>query len=246
LSAQDRPGDPYLSVVIPVYNEAECVGAQVARLYQVLPSLGRSFEIVMVDDGSTDRTLDLLKAEKTRHPELRVIHFLKNCGQSAAMAAGFAAARGEAAVTLDADLQDEPEDIAKLLARLEAGGCEVVCGWRSQRHDNWLRRVSSRIANGVRNWVSGDDIIDTGCTLKVYKTEYLRKIRMFKGGHRFLPTLLKMEGARVEQLPVRHHPRLAGRSKYGVWNRLFKSSADLLAVRWMKSRQIRYQAEEIQ
>ena len=162
------------------------------------------------------------------------------------MAAGFAAARGEVAVTLDADLQDEPEDIAKLLARLGAGDCEAVCGWREKRHDNWLRRVSSRIANGVRNWVSGDDIIDTGCTLKVYRTEYLRKIKMFKGAHRFLPTLLKMEGARVEQLPVRHHPRAAGRSKYGVWNRLFKSSADLLAVRWMKSRHIRYQAEEIQ
>jgi glycosyltransferase involved in cell wall biosynthesis len=200
----------------------------------------------MIDDGSTDRTLELLRAERALHPELRVIRFLKNCGQSAAMAAGFAAARGEVAVTLDADLQDEPADIAKLLQRLEAGGCEAVCGWREKRHDNWLRRVSSRIANGVRNWVSGDDIIDTGCTLKVYKTEYLKRIRMFKGGHRFLPTLLKMEGARIEQLPVRHNPRLAGRSKYGVWNRLFKSSADLLAVRWMKSRQIRYQAEEVQ
>jgi glycosyltransferase involved in cell wall biosynthesis len=234
-----------VSVVVPVYNEAECVGPLCEALWAVLPGLGRPFEVLLVDDGSTDATPGLLAAEKARRPELRVIRLRRNSGQSAAMACGFNSARGEAVVTLDADLQNDPRDIPALLARLDSGECDVVCGWRRQRQDNWLRRVSSRIANGVRNRLSGETIADTGCSLKAYRTSFLRRIKMYNGMHRFLPTLLKMEGARVIEMPVNHQPRLAGQAKYGVWNRVFRSFHDLLAVRWMKLRHIDCDAEEV-
>ncbi len=234
-----------LSVVVPVYNEAECVAPLCAALYAVLPGLGRSFEVVLVDDGSSDDTTKLLAAEKERRESLRVVRLKRNCGQSAAMACGFDHARGRVTVTLDADLQNDPADIPGLLAKIDSGECDAVCGWRRKRQDNWLRRISSKIANGVRNKLSGETITDTGCSLKAYKTEYLRKIKMFKGMHRFLPTLLKLEGARVMEVPVGHRPRHAGQAKYGVWNRVFKSFRDLLAVRWMKRRHIDYDAEEM-
>jgi len=236
---------PYLSVVVPVYNEAECVPRLCAALYDVLPGLGRSFEVLLVDDGSSDRTPELLAEEKSRREALRVLRLRKNSGQSAAMAAGFRAARGEVVVTLDADLQNDPADIRLVLEPVAAGECDAACGWRQKRQDNWLRRISSRIANGVRNRLSGETISDTGCSLKAYRTEHLRRIKMYKGMHRFLPTLLKMEGARVIEVPVGHHPRHAGEAKYGVWNRVFRSFRDLLAVRWMKSRHIDCDVEEL-
>jgi glycosyltransferase involved in cell wall biosynthesis len=240
-----KSGPVDLSVVVPVYNEAECVGPLCEALWAVLPGLGRSFEVVLVDDGSRDDTPRLMAAEKARRPELRVVRLKRNCGQSAAMACGFDHARGEVTVNLDADLQNDPRDIPALLARIDSGECDAVCGWRQKRQDNWLRRVSSRIANAVRNRLSGETITDTGCSLKAYRTRFLRRIKMYKGMHRFLPTLLKMEGARVVEVPVNHQPRLAGKAKYGVWNRVFKSFRDLLAVRWMKSRHIDYEAEEV-
>jgi len=239
------PARPEISVVIPFYNEAECAGPQIEALYPVLRSLGRSFEILAVDDGSTDRTLEVLKAEKARHPELRVVRLAANSGQSAATAAGFAAARGALVFVMDGDLQADPADIPPMLARLEQGDCDAVCGWRQRRQDGWLRRASGRIANGVRNRVSGDRVIDTGCPLKLFRAEFLRRIPVFRGMHRFLPTLVRMEGARVAEMPVRHRPRPAGRSKYGVWNRVWAGSADLLGVRWLRSRHIRCHAEEI-
>lgn len=238
-------GVPELSVVVPVYNEAECVAPLCAELYAVLPGLGRSFEVILVDDGSSDDTPELLAAEKQRRDSLRVLRLRKNCGQSAALSCGFDHARGQVVITLDADLQNDPADIPLLLAKLDSGECDAVCGWRQKRRDTWLRRASSKIANGVRNKLSGETISDTGCSLKAYKTEFLRKIKMFKGMHRFLPTLLKMEGARVVEVPVGHRPRHAGEAKYGVWNRVFKSFRDLLAVRWMKRRHIDYDAEEV-
>jgi glycosyltransferase involved in cell wall biosynthesis len=236
--------NPDLSVVVPVYNEAECVAPLCEAIYAVVPGLGCSFEVVLVDDGSSDDTPRLLAAEKEKREGLRVVRLKKNCGQSAAMSCGFDHARGKVVVTLDADLQNDPADIPMLLEKIDSGECDVVCGWRQKRRDNWLRRISSKIANGVRNWLSGETISDTGCSLKAYKLEYLRKIKMFKGMHRFLPTLLKMEGARVVEVPVHHQPRHAGEAKYGVWNRVFKSLRDLMAVRWMKSRRIDYEAEE--
>jgi glycosyltransferase involved in cell wall biosynthesis len=243
-------GQPYLSVVVPVYNEAECVEPLCAAIWEVLPGLGCSFEVLLVDDGSGDDTPMMLAFEKERREHLRVIRLKRNSGQSAAMSAGFDRARGEVVVTMDADLQNDPADIPLLLEKIESGECDVVCGWRRDRQDNWLRRFSSKIANWVRNKLSGETITDTGCSLKAYRTEYLRKIKMFTGMHRFLPTLLKMEGARVLEVPVNHRPRLAGEAKYGVWNygvwnRVFRSFRDLLAVRWMKSRHIRVEAEEV-
>ncbi|MBN2491914.1 MAG: glycosyltransferase family 2 protein [Planctomycetes bacterium] len=236
---------PELSVVVPVYNEAECVGPLCDAIYAVLSALGRSFEVLLVDDGSSDDTPARLAREKSRREHLCVFRFRRNCGQSAAMSCGFDHARGRIVVTLDADLQNDPADIARLLEGIDSGEWDVVCGWRRQRQDSWLRRISSRIANAVRNRLSGETISDTGCSLKAYRTDFLRKIKVFSGMHRFLPTVLKMEGARVTEIPVHHRPRLAGKAKYGVWNRIFRSFRDLLAVRWMKARHIRYESEEI-
>lgn len=239
----DQP-TPELSVVVPAYNEAESIAPLLERLWPVLAGLGRAFEVLVVDDGSTDGTSERLRAEKRRRPELRAIRLARHSGQSAAMAAGFAAARGGAVVTLDADLQNDPADIPALLAAL--AGADVVCGWRRDRRDNWQRRLVSRLANAVRNLVSGERISDTGCSLRAYRAEYLRRLRPFRGMHRFLPTLLRMEGARVIEMPVVHHPRRAGRSKYGTWGRLLPGLVDLLAVRWMKSRRLDCRAEELE
>jgi glycosyltransferase involved in cell wall biosynthesis len=237
--------NPYLSVVVPVYNEAECVAPLCQSLFAALDALETSYEVILIDDGSGDATPQLLTEERRSRPRLRVFRLHQNCGQSAAMSCGFDRARGNVIVTLDADLQNDPADIKMLLEQLDSGDWDVVCGWRRQRQDNWLRRVSSSIANAVRNRLSGESIADTGCSLKAYRTEFLRRIKMFKGMHRFLPTLLKLEGARVTQVEVNHRPRHAGQTKYGVWNRLFKSFRDLLAVRWMKSRNISCQVEEL-
>jgi dolichol-phosphate mannosyltransferase len=167
------------------------------------------------------------------------LRFRRNFGQTAAMAAGFARSRGEYIVAMDADLQNDPRDIPSLLRALE--GHDAAVGIRTERRDGVVRRVASRIGNAVRNRVSGDDIIDTGCSLKAFRVDALRTIKLWNGMHRFLPTLIKLEGGSVVQVPVNHRPRLAGASKYGVWNRLFRSSADLLAVRWMKSRRLGYE-----
>lgn len=227
-----------VSVVIPVYNETESLPRLEEELVAALEPLGVPYEVILVDDCSTDGSSAMLDDICERRSAFRAVHFAENCGQSAAMAAGFRAARGEATVTLDADLQNDPADIRGLLEQMEAVDC--VCGWRRKRNDTWLRRVSSRIANGVRNRLSGETITDTGCSLKAYRTDLLQRIYLFRGAHRFLPTLLKMEGARVAETPVNHRPREQGTSKYGVWNRLFRSTYDLFGVRWMKSRVLGY------
>jgi glycosyltransferase involved in cell wall biosynthesis len=155
------------------------------------------------------------------------------------MAAGFRAALGSVIVTLDADLQNDPADIPILLEKM--GEYDCVCGWRMKRNDGWLRRISSRIANKVRNRLSGECIRDTGCSLKAYRADLLKRIYLFRGAHRFLPTLLKMEGATVTEVPVNHRPRELGRSKYGLWNRVFCSFRDLLGIQWMKCRLLNYE-----
>jgi len=155
------------------------------------------------------------------------------------MAAGFHMARGRAVVTLDGDLQNDPADIPRLVGMLK--DWDAACGVRARRRDTWWKRVSSRIANGFRNWVTDEDIIDTGCTLKAYRRECLEGLELYRGMHRFLPTLLKMRGYRVTQAHVSHHPRLHGRTKYGTWRRMWKGLADVWAVRWMKKNRIDYQ-----
>jgi len=227
-----------LSVVIPVYNEQENIAALCERLQAALADWPGEIELLFVDDGSTDTTLELLKRAQAGDARIRIAHFRRNLGQTAAMEAGFHLARGSAVVTLDGDLQNDPAEIPRL-ARLLAE-TDVVCGVRAHRQDTWWKRRSSRIANGFRNWMTGDDIVDTGCTLKAYRRECVARLELYNGMHRFLPTLLKMRGYRVMQVPVSHHPRRAGKTKYDTWRRLNKGLADVWAVRWMKKNWIGY------
>lgn len=240
----DRPSSPApaLSIVIPAYNEEANVEACYRELAEVGPELGRPFEIIFVDDGSSDGTFAALAALAQANPRVRVIRFRRNAGQTAALAAGFRAARGEIVVTMDADLQNDPRDIPRLLVAL--GPCDAVCGWRVDRRDPWAKRIASRVANAVRRHFTGDDVHDTGCTLKAFRRDALERLPLYRGMHRFLPALLRLEGFRVTELPVRHRPRRAGVSKYGNWGRLWAGLADLWAVRWMARRRLSYEIEE--
>jgi len=229
-----------LSVVIAVYNEAENITPLLGRVQSALADWPGSVELVFVDDGSTDSTLELLKRAQESDARLRIAHFRRNLGQTAAMAAGFRLAQGRAVVTLDGDLQNDPAEIPRLVGMLKDWDC--VCGIRVRRQDSWWKRISSRLANGFRNWVTGDNIVDTGCTLKAFRRECLEGLELYRGMHRFLPTLLKMRGYRVTQVPVSHHPRLHGKTKYGTWGRLVKGLADVWAVRWMKKNRLDYDA----
>ena len=232
--------DPALSIVIPVHNEEENAGPLLDQLLRALGDYPGGCELVFVDDGSTDRTLERLKKAAQLDGRIRVAHFRRNLGQTAALAAGFRLARGRAVATLDGDLQNDPADVPALVAMLN--DWDVVCGLRVKRQDNWLKRVSSRIANGFRNWATGDNIVDTGCTLKAYRREWLQQLELYNGMHRFLPTLLKMRGARVTQVPVHHRARLAGKTHYGTWGRMVKGLSDVWAVRWMQRNRIDYEA----
>ena len=231
-----------LSLVVPVYNERENLPLLVEEIARALA--GRRYEIVAVDDGSTDGSLDVLKTLKRARPELHVLAFAENAGQTAAFAAGFAAARGGVIVTLDADLQNDPADIAALVEELERSGAAAVAGYRVDRQDTGWKRLQSRIANGVRNRLNRETIRDTGCSLKAFRVEALRAVPLFNGMHRFLPTLIRMRGGRVTEVPVRHRPRRFGRTKYGMWNRVFRAFVDALAVRWMQRRALRYRVRE--
>jgi len=229
---------------VPCHNEEGNLEPLVAAIEEALQPSGMPFEIVLTDDCSTDGTWSVLQRLAAGNPRVRGQRFAENCGQSAAMWAGLRAARGGILVTLDADLQNDPRDLPKLLAGLAEADC--VCGSRVEARaagDNWVRRASSRIANAVRNRLSGESISDAGCCFRAFRRECIREIKFFKGGHRFLPTLIKMEGYTVKEVSIRHNPRASGASHYGVWNRLFKSFTDLLAVRWMKKRMIRYRVE---
>ena len=233
---------PELSLVVPVYNERDSLPLLLGEIAAALA--GRRYEIVAVDDGSADGSLDVLKALKRDHPELHIVAFAANAGQTAAFAAGFRAARGPVIVTLDADLQNDPADIPALVARLEATGVTAVVGYRVGRRDSGWKRLQSRIANAVRNGLNGETIRDTGCSLKAFRAEAVRSLLQYNGMHRFLPTLIKLQGGTVAEVPVRHRPRRFGRTKYGMWNRVFRSFADALAVRWMQRRALRYRVTE--
>ncbi len=211
------------------------------ELGAALSELPGGVEFVYVDDGSRDGSAAVLAALARRDARVRVLRFAENCGQSAAFAAGFEAARGELVATLDADLQSDPADLPRLLAALEHA--DVVNGVRSARQDGLVRKLSSRIGNGFRNWLTHESVTDVGCSLRVMRAEYLKRVKLYRGMHRFLPTLLRMEGARVTELPVRHRPRRHGRSKYGIANRAFAGFTDVLVVRWMQRRQIAYRLE---
>ncbi len=231
-----------LSVVIPVYNERESLVLLEEELGKSLNKLSMSHEIIFVDDGSLDGSSTLIRKMKEYNPHIRLLRFASNSGQTAAFAAGFKAARGDVVLTMDADLQNDPADIPVLLEGIRDH--DAVCGWRHKRNDPWIKKISSKIANFVRNKLSEESIADTGCSLKAFRRECLQNIRLYNGMHRFFPTLLKMEGFKVAQVKVNHHPRLHGQSKYNISNRLFSSFMDLLAVRWMKKRKMQFQIVE--
>jgi len=226
-----------ISFVIPVFNEAGNLRALHAELSAAAAGLGRPFEILFVDDGSSDEGPRILADLAAAHPEVRVIAMERNSGQSAALAAGFERASGDVIVTLDADRQNDPADLPAMLKLY--GEYDVVNGWRRDRRDPWSKRAASRIGNAVRNRLTGESIRDTGCSLKVMNAAMLKRVKMFRGLHRFLPTLLRLEGARVVEVPVNHRPRAAGVSKYTNLRRGWEGFQDLMAVRWMIRRALR-------
>ena len=232
--------------MVPAYNERENLAPLLAEIAAALagPPRPPSYEVIVVDDGSTDGTFEALKALRPQYPQLRVIAFERNAGQTAAFAAGFRAARASVVVTLDADLQNDPADIPRLVETLQRTGATAVAGYRATRRDTPWKRLQSRIANGVRNRLNGEVIRDTGCSLKAFRTEAVRAVPMFSGMHRFLPTLIKMQGGTVTEVAVGHRPRRHGVTKYGMWNRVLRSLMDAFAVRWMQRRALRYRVRE--
>jgi glycosyltransferase involved in cell wall biosynthesis len=226
---------PYLSVAVPIYNEAENVRALVEELLGVLRGLGKPFEILAVDDASRDASAAELGRLAAVHAELRVLRHRVNAGQSAAYATAFHAARGAVVVTMDGDRQHDPRDIPRLLEAL-APGVACVTGIRATRRDDGVKRLSSRLANGFRNAVTGAPVTDAGCTLRALRRECLGELPAFNGLHRWIPTLLQYQGWRVVELAIHHRPRTAGVSKYGIGNRLWRGLRDCFAMRWYRAR----------
>ncbi|HZZ44871.1 MAG TPA: glycosyltransferase family 2 protein [Tepidisphaeraceae bacterium] len=236
---------PYLSLIIPCYNEQENVPTLLQRVGDALGKVGRPFEVIVVDDGSTDQTPALLKAGMAQYPWLRVIRMAKNSGQSAAFEAGFEMGRGEILATIDADLQNDPEEIPRLLPLLDERRVDMITGWRKDRQDTRFRKWQSRQANRIRNWITQETVHDSASSLKIYRAPVMKGVKLFKGAHRYFPTLAKMRGYTVYETPVKHSQRFAGTAKYGFRNRAFVGIFDLFGVRWMKNRYLRYQAAEV-
>lgn len=231
-----------LSLVIPVFNEEANLPLLWPEIRQVLDPTGLRYEIVFVDDGSRDRSAEVIRGFRERDPRVRLVRLKVNSGETAATDAGFKAARGRWVVTMDADLQNDPHDVPTLLSHLDRW--DAVTGWRPRREDPWIRKASSRLANWIRNRISGDSIQDSGCTFRAFRRECLRGLALYRGFHRFIPTLLRLKGFRVLEVPVNHRPRRFGESKYGIANRAFSAFRDLLVVRWMADRQLHYQVIE--
>lgn len=240
---------PYLSLVIPVYNERENIPVLLERVGAALQRIGKPFEVIVCDDGSTDETPALLSAGQQQYPWLRILRMARNGGQSAAFDAGFKAAHGQFVATIDGDLQNDPEEIPRLLPLLDGPdgkpAYDMITGWRKDRNDTRFRRFQTRMANRIRNWLSDESIQDSASSLKVYRRHCLVGLQLYNGMHRFLPTLVKMRGYTVLETPVKHSPRHAGTAKYGFRNRAFRAFIDLLAVRWMKKRYLRYDVSEV-
>ena len=223
-----------LSVVIPVLNEEENLEPLLAELFPIMRGLEKPFEVICVDDASRDASVAVLEKTRQEYPELRLARHRFNCGESAAEATGFAVARGEWIVTMDADQQNDPHDIPGMLKAVGDG--DAVCGVRRRREDDWVKRMSSRVANGFRNWVTGDVITDSGCTFRLLRRSALREVPRFNGMHRFLPTLLRLQGYTVKEMLVNHRPRTRGESKYGIGNRAFRGLIDCFAILWWRRR----------
>ena len=224
---------PAVSVIVPLFNEEENMPILQSELNATLG--GIDHEIIFVDDGSVDRTVERIVTA----PNIRVIRFGKNTGQSAAIYAGLEAARGATAVLIDGDLQNDPADIPRLLAEIDRGA-DLVCGYRAQRKDTLVKRLTSRTANFVRSRFTKDGVRDTGCTLKAMRCECVSALVPFKGMHRFIPALVKAAGYRLVEIPVNHRPRRFGQSKYGLGNRALRATIDMFGVRWLLSRRFNY------
>ncbi len=225
---------PYLSIVVPIYNEEESIPILYTRLTEELENLGLSYEIIAIDDGSRDRSFVLLRDLAAQDARLRVVRFRRNFGQTAGFAAGFSRARGEVVVTIDADLQNDPVDIRRLLDKLNEG-YDVVSGWRERRQDPfWNRRLPSQIANRLISWSTGVQLHDYGCSLKIYRTDVVQNIQLYGELHRFIPAIASWQGVAVSEIPVQHHARQFGKTKYGI-SRTVRVVLDLVTVRFLLS-----------
>ena len=231
---------PYITILVTVKNERENVSLLVKEIVSAFSPTGMNFEILYVDDGSTDDTYAVILETQKSTPQLRAVQLDKNYGQSTALLAGIKESHGELVATLDGDLQNDPADFTRMIQMLEERSLDMVTGIRSNRHDSTYRRFQSRIANSVRNMITGDDIVDSACAVRVFRRKCVDDIARFKGMHRFMPTLFRMAGYRVEQVSVNHRQRKFGTTKYGMLNRVFKATSDLFAVRWLQKNFIRY------
>ncbi|MBI1318927.1 MAG: glycosyltransferase [Candidatus Hydrogenedens sp.] len=231
--------DKLVSIVIPVFNEAENVPLLMERIHAALN--GFRYEAIFVNDGSSDGTRDALEQLRGTYPALRPVHFVRNFGQSAALVAGMRAAEGDYILTADGDLQNDPADFPRMIELLERVDC--VFGYRAERHDSWVRKLSSRVANVVRNAILHDGIRDSGCGSKGFRREVVAHIVPFNGAHRFLGAIASNAGFTIEEIPVIHHARVHGTSKYGIGNRLWRGIYDLIGVRWLVRRYVRYEIE---
>ena len=245
MSNQGNHDAPYVSLVIPCYNEQENVPTLLERVDAAMARLGRPFEVLIIDDGSTDNTPALLAEGLKKYSWLRVLRMARNGGQSAAFEAGFEAARGEVIASIDADLQNDPEEIPRLVPMLDEQQVDMITGWRKDRQDTPFRRWQSRQANRIRNWITDETINDSASSLKVWRAHTIKGLKLFRGAHRYFPTLVKMRGYKVYETPVKHSHRFAGTAKYGFRNRAFVGIFDLFGVRWMKKRYLQYQCAEI-
>ena len=235
---------PDISIVLPIYNEEACIDGVIDELCSVLDTkLGRPYEVLAVDDGSTDHTPERLRAQAARRNNFRVLRLTPTAGQSTAFCAGFRAARGRIVVTLDADGQNDSADIPAVVAQI-SDTVDCCCGYRVRRMDTASKRWGSRLANAVRNRALGEQIIDTGCSVKAFKVEFVRTLQPWDGLHRFFASFVAMQGGRIVQIPVNHRPRSAGTSKYTNWRRLQKTVRDLRGVIWLKSRTRRCEVTE--
>lgn len=227
---------PQLSVIIPIFNEQENIKPLTSEIATVMQGAGLSYEIILIDDASSDDSAETIKTLSDEHVH-GVFHHI-NSGQSAAIATGFKAAKGQWLATLDGDNQNDPTDLPAMLQLAIREQVDCVTGVRTRRQDQWLRKFSSRIANGFRDWVTGDKVSDSGCGVRVVKSEAVQELPIFNGLHRFIPTLLRGQGFTVLEYSVNHRQRLHGESKYGVHNRLWRGIVDCFGVRWYLKRAV--------
>lgn len=233
-----------ISIVIPVKNESENIIPLAAEISAVMDRQPLRWECIWVDDGSKDRTLAVIRELAGADARHRYVSFEQNAGQSAALWAGFSEAGGEMIATIDGDGQNDPSDIPKLIQLVESGTADMVNGYRLRRKDGPVRRLASLVANGFRNLMTGRTVRDVGCSTRVLRRECVRSLPLFSGMHRFLPTLVAMRGFRLAEVPVNHRPRVRGRSKYGINNRLWVGLIDTFGVLWLRKRALGYQIKE--